>query len=77
MYIHSPPTSIEHSLSNLRIYLSLRTDTYTEEHPSTHTVDSSPFGSNDAKLIQQRIEVMMSQKLNLLNYGIGWHIRKE
>ena len=75
MYIHSPPTSIEHSLSKLRIYLSLRTDTYTEGHPCT--VDSSPFGSNDAKLIQQRIEVMMSQKLNLLNYGIGWHIRKE
>ena len=75
MYIHSPPTSIEHSLSKLRIYLSLRTHTYTEGHPST--VDSSPFGSNDAKLIQQRIEVMMSQKLNLLNYGIGWHIRKE
>ena len=75
MYIHSPPTSIEHSLSKLRIYLSLRTDTYTEGHPST--VDSSPFGSTDAKLIQQRIEVMMSQKRNLLNYGIGWHIRKE
>lgn len=41
MYIHSPPTSIEHSLSKLHIYLSLRTDTYIQEHPST--VDSSPF----------------------------------
>ena len=50
MYINSSPTSIEHSLSKLRIYLSLRTDTYIGEHPST--VDSSPFGSNDAKLIQ-------------------------
>ena len=50
MYIHSPPTSIEHSLSKLRIYPSLSADTYTQEHPSP--VDGSPFGSNDAKLIQ-------------------------